>query len=73
MNSRDKYEQDKERFDTAQQKQDSIYYLQRKLKEKDIAYTSRKKIIFPTPAQTEDKHIKRLLKEHNYTVQTIIE
>ena len=60
-------------FPDDKKKQTSIYYLQRKLREKDIAYTARKKIIFPTPEQTEDKHIKKLLNEHNYTVQIIIE
>lgn len=60
-------------FPDDKKKQTSIYYLQRKLREKDIAYTARKKIIFPTPEQTADKHVKKLLNEHNYTVQLIIE
>jgi hypothetical protein len=76
MNSLEKHlenEEHRKAFPEDKKKQTSIYYLHRKLREKDIAYTARAKIVFPTPIQTEDKHIKKLLKEHQYTVQTIIQ
>ena len=76
MNSYQKYIENLEQEEwfkaVAQKKQEQIYYLQRKLKAKGIQYNSRKKTVNPTSAFTNDKHVQRLLQEHNYTVQTII-
>lgn len=70
MNSLDKYMQDIEPKEP--KTKDSIYYLQRRLRLKDIAYSSRQNIVFATPEETKDKYVQQLLKDHNFTVQTII-
>ena len=78
MNSREKDFENQEHykaFPKAKSKQhpkEPMYYLQRKLRMKDIPYSSRKKIVFVSPDETEDTHVQKLLKQHNYTVQTII-
>ena len=73
MNSAAKYYQEKEDKEYWLKKhQQRIYYLQRKLKEKDIKYNSRAKTVFPLQDQVNNPHIKALLKEFNYTIQTII-
>jgi len=73
MNSYEKYHQEKEHKEYWEKKQEQVYYLQRKLRAKNIKYNSRDKIVFPTSDFAEDKHVKKLLIFHNYTVQTIIE
>lgn len=77
MNSQSKYEQDKEQEEFFEQQskshpKEAIYYLHRRLRQKDIPYSSRKQIVFVSPDETKDEHVLKLLKLHNYTVQTII-
>ncbi|MGJ8760357.1 MAG: hypothetical protein ACSHXA_07405 [Polaribacter sp.] len=72
MNSLQKYREDIEPYESKQHPKEQMYYLQRRLRMKDIPYSSRKQIVFATPEETEDKHVQKLLKIHNYTVQTII-
>lgn len=77
MNSYEKYMEDKEHkefFDTkCKEDKTRIYYLQRKLKSAKIEYNSRKKEVYPTPEQAENKYVVALLKEFNYNIQTRIE
>ncbi|WP_271406600.1 hypothetical protein [Tenacibaculum soleae] len=74
MNSAAKYYQEKEDKEYWEKKaQTRIYYLQRKLKEKGIKYNSRAKTVFPIPDITNDPHVKALLNEFKYTIQTIID
>lgn len=78
MNSREKDSENKAHFkafpetETKQHSKEAIYYLQRRLRIKDIPYSSREKIVFVTSEETEDKHVQKLLKNYNYAVQTII-
>ena len=77
MNSQSKYEREKEhdaflKRESNTHPKEAIYYLHRCLRIKDIPYSSRKQIVFVTPEETNDKHVQKLLKLYNYTVQTII-
>lgn len=77
MNSQSKYEQEKEqdeffKTESKSHPKEAIYYLHRRLRQKDIPYSSRKQIVFVSPDEAEDKHVQKLLKHYNYTVQTII-
>lgn len=73
MNTREKYFQEVEHQEFMQKQQTQIYYLHRQLKKKQIKYNSRTKTVYPTSLFTDDKHVQKLLTNHNYTVQTIIE
>tara|TARA_R110002126_G_scaffold291063_2_gene450241 strand:+ start:38634 stop:38867 length:234 start_codon:yes stop_codon:yes gene_type:complete len=76
MNTYEKHKenQEHEAFWLAKQKKDQekIYYLQKCLKAKGISYSSRKKEVYPTSSQTEDKHVKKLGSAYNFNIQTII-
>jgi hypothetical protein len=78
MNSAAKYYENKEHEEflcdkkNKAQTQEAIYYLQRKLRQADIPYSSKQKIVFPSSEETNDKHVQKLLSFHNYTVQTMI-
>ena len=77
MNSLEKHLENEEQKaffeDKVIHQQKQIYYLQRRLRSKNILYNSRQKIVLATSNQTADKHVLKLQNQHNYTVQTIIE
>ena len=76
MNTLQKHREDLEHEEwfkaVAEKKQDQIYYLQRKLREKDIDYNSRRKVVYPTSDFANNKHVLQLRDNHNYTIQTVI-
>jgi hypothetical protein len=76
MNSLEKHRQEQEHTTFfAQQKtkkQFRLYYLLRKLRSLKISYNARAKQITPSSCQTENKYVKLLQKEFNFSVQTII-
>lgn len=65
-------EKEDREFWEAKKKQDRIYYLQRKLKAAGIQYNSRKKEVYPTPEETENKYVVAILQEFKYNIQTRI-
>jgi len=73
MNTYEKYMEDLEHEQWFKHHRKQAYYLHRKLKQKGISCNPKKQIVFVVSEKTTDHHVQKLLNEHNYTVQTVID